>query len=64
MTAPDITHLIDRSEGGSWAEVLPFCLNIKVSSSARKCGGRRGVSSPSAPATNVSFSSHTDSTSE
>lgn len=26
----DITHLIDLSDAGSWADILPFCVNIKI----------------------------------
>jgi hypothetical protein len=28
---PDISHLIDLSDSGSWEAILPFCVNIKVS---------------------------------
>lgn len=27
---PDISHLIDLSDSGSWASVLPFCVNIQI----------------------------------
>lgn len=26
----DIRHLIDKSDPGAWADVLPFCVNIKI----------------------------------
>jgi len=64
MTAPDISNVLDTPDGTDrdrWKPVLPFCVNIKVSnysgehiansnSFALAGEGRRGVSSPSAPA--------------